>query len=253
MNLSILLDNLPYLLWGAYPDGQLGGATLTLLLSSGSAVLSALLGVLLEITLAMTRGPWQHLLTLGLGFFRAIPVLMLIFWTYFLLPIAFGIDVPGVLSVMFALSLVSAAYLAHSVAAGIAGIRNGQWDAGLSLGLPRWQVLRHIILPQALQIMLPSFVNQWVTLIKDSSLAYIVGVGELSFVASQVNSRLMIYPMEIFLFVGVIYFLLCSALAQFAAWVGRYAHPEAIAARQLQRQTKRDMAVLKKNIRMARQ
>lgn len=231
MNLAILLDNLPYLLWGNYPDGPLGGAALTLLLSAGSAVLSVLLGLGLGILLALGQGPWHKLLLLVLGFLRAIPVLMLIFWTYFLLPIAFGVDVPGVLSVMLALSLVSGAYLAHSVAAGIDGIGQGQWAAGLSLGLPRLAVLRHIILPQALQVMLPSFVNQWVTLVKDSSLAYIVGVGELSFVASQVNSRLMVYPAEVFLLVGVLYFLMCSALEQFALWVGRYYAPARRAAR----------------------
>lgn len=231
MDLSVLPDNLPYLLWGNYPDGPLGGAALTLALSAGSAVLSAILGLGLGILLAVGSGAWHRLLWLALGFLRAIPVLMLIFWTYFLLPIAFGVDVPGVLSVMAALSLISGAYLAHSVAAGIAGIGRGQWEAGLSLGLPASAVLRHLILPQALQIMLPSFVNQWVTLVKDSSLAYIVGVGELSFVAAQVNSRLMVHPAEVFLFVGVLYFLMCSGLEQLALWVGRYFEPARIAAR----------------------
>ncbi|MDR9847781.1 MAG: amino acid ABC transporter permease [Herbaspirillum sp.] len=231
MQLAVIVDNLPYLLWGNYPDGPLGGAALTVLLSAGSAVLSAILGLALGILLAVGQGPWHRLLVVVIGFLRAIPVLMLIFWTYFLLPIAFGIDVPGVLSVMFALSLVSGAYLAHAVAAGIAGIGSGQWQAGLSLGLPRWQVLAHIILPQALQIMLPSFVNQWVTLVKDSSLAYIVGVGELSFVAAQVNSRLMVYPAEVFLLVGLLYFLMCSALEQLALWVGRRFSAERRAAR----------------------
>ncbi|WP_041742039.1 amino acid ABC transporter permease [Collimonas fungivorans] len=216
MQLSVLTDNLPYLLWGAYPDGPLGGAALTVLLSVGSALVSALLGLVLGIALSLARGWPQLLLTMVLGFFRAIPVLMLIFWTYFLLPIVFHIDVPGVLSVMCALALIGGAYLAHSVHAGISGIKAGQWDAGLSLGMPRVTVLRHIVLPQALQMMLPSFVNQWVTLIKDSSLAYIVGVGELSFVAAQVNSRVMIYPAEIFMFIGLIYFVLCSGLGLFA-------------------------------------
>jgi len=233
MDFRILLDNLPYLLWGNYPDGALGGAALTVLLSAGSAILSAVLGLALGILLAEGRGSWHKLLLLALGFLRAIPVLMLIFWTYFLLPIAFGIDVPGVLSVMAALSLIGGAYLAHSVAAGIAGIGEGQWQAGMSLGLSRLAVLRHVILPQALQIMLPSFVNQWVTLIKDSSLAYIVGVGELSFVAAQVNSRLMVYPAEVFLFVGILYFLLCSGLEQCAMWLGRFFQPARIAARRM--------------------
>lgn len=86
-----------------------------------------------------------------------------------------------------------------------------------ALGMTRWQALRFLILPQALQVMLPSFVNQWVTLIKDSSLAYIVGVGELSFLATQVNARLMVNPAEVFLFVGAVYWLLCSAL-NLLAW-----------------------------------
>ena len=233
MNLSILFDNLPYLLWGAFPDGPLGGAALTILLSMGSALCSALLGALLGVALAMSRGATRQLLIVVLGFFRAIPVLMLIFWTYFLLPIAFGVDIPGVLSVMCALSLIGAAYLAHGVAAGIDGVRQGQWSAGLSLGLTRLDVLRYIILPQALQMMLPSFINQWVTLVKDSSLAYIVGVGELSFMAAQVNGRVMVYPAEIFMFVGAIYFILCTCLEQAAGALGRHYQPEAIAARRL--------------------
>lgn len=225
MQFSVLTDNLPYLLWGAYPDGPLGGAALTVLLSLGSALASAVLGLLLGIGLSMSRGFLNFLLTAAVGFFRAIPVLMLIFWTYFLLPVVFHVHVPGVLSVMCALALIGGAYLAHSVHAGISGIGGGQWDAGLSLGMTRVAVLRHIVLPQALQMMLPSFVNQWVTLIKDSSLAYIVGVGELSFVAAQVNSRVMIYPAEIFMFIGLIYFLLCSGLGWFAHWVAGYFRP----------------------------
>lgn len=225
MQLGVLTDNLPYLLRGAYPDGPLGGAALTVLLSLGSALASAVLGLLLGIGLSMSRGLLNFLLAALIGFFRAIPVLMLIFWTYFLLPVVFHVDVPGVLSVMCALALIGGAYLAHSVHAGISGIGAGQWDAGLSLGMTRLAVLRHVVLPQALQMMLPSFVNQWVTLIKDSSLAYIVGVGELSFVAAQVNSRVMIYPAEIFMFIGLIYFLLCSGLGWFAHWVAGYFRP----------------------------
>jgi polar amino acid transport system permease protein len=217
--MSTLLDSLPYLLWGAYPEGPLGGAALTLALAAGSGLASALLGLGAGVGLALASERLRRGLLLVLGFFRAIPVLMLIFWTYFLLPYAFGISVPGVLSVMCALSLVGGAYLAHAVLAGIRGVGAGQWAAGLSLGLTRFGTLRHIVLPQALRMMLPSFVNQWVTLVKDSSLAYVVGVGELSFVASQVNARTMVYPAEIFMLVGAIYWLLCVGLDRGAAWL----------------------------------
>ncbi|VVE40846.1 L-cystine transport system permease protein YecS [Pandoraea iniqua] len=212
MNFSAVIDNLPYLLWGTFPDGPLAGAALTLVLASTSAVASGLLGLAGGIALAMLTGPTRWLLTLVIGFFRAIPVLMLIFWTYFLLPILFGVDVPGLATVACALSLIGGAYLSHTVYAGIRGVGTAQWQAGMSLGLTRVQTLRHVVLPQALRMMAPSFVNQWISLVKDTSLAYIVGVAELSFLATQVNSRLMVYPAEVFAFVALIYFVMCSAL-----------------------------------------
>ncbi|MBN4666314.1 amino acid ABC transporter permease [Pandoraea nosoerga] len=213
MNARAVLDNLPYLLWGDFPDGPLAGAALTLVLASVSAVASGALGLAGGIALAMLAGPARWALTLLIGFFRAIPVLMLIFWTYFLLPILFGVNVPGLATVACALALIGGAYLSHTVHAGIRGVGVAQWQAGMSLGLTRVQTLRHVVLPQALRIMTPSFINQWVSLVKDTSLAYIVGVAELSFVATQVNSRLMVYPAEVFAFVALIYFVMCSVLA----------------------------------------
>ena len=213
MNFSVVWDNLPYLLLGAWPDGPLGGAALTLALSLASGAASALLGLALGIALAMLRQRALRAALLGaLAFLRAIPVLMLIFWVYFLLPIAFGLDVPELLTVVLALSLVGGAYLAHSVYAGISSLPPGQMQAALALGMTRWQTMRRVVLPQALPMMLPSFVNQWIALIKDTSLAYVIGVGELSFVATQVNNRVMIYPAEIFLAVAVLYYLMCASL-----------------------------------------
>lgn len=217
MNFSALADDWVYLLLGTFPEGPPGGALLTLILSATSGIASALLGLVLGIALVLSRGWASQLLHGVLGFLRAIPVLMLIFWIYFLLPMLLGMDVPGTVSVVCALSLIGGAYLAHGVAAGIRAIAQGQWDAGSALGMSRWQVLRWVVLPQALSAMLPSFVNQWVTLIKDSSLAYIVGVGELSFLSTQVNARLMVHPAEVFLLVGAVYWLLCSVL-NLLAW-----------------------------------
>ena len=224
MDFHVITSNLTYLLWGTFPDGPLAGAALTVVLAVSSGIASALLGAVLGITLSMTNGKTRLVLTVFLGFFRAIPVIMLIFWTYFLLPVAFGIEVPGLVSVTFALSLIGGAYLAHSVHAGISAIPRGQWQAGLSLGLTRLETLRYIILPQALRMMAPSFINQWISLIKDTSLAYIVGVSELSFVAAQVNSRVMMHPAEIFLFIGAIYFALCTGLDLTVSLANSHSH-----------------------------
>jgi polar amino acid transport system permease protein len=210
------LPTLRYLMLGTFPDGPLGGAALTVVLSAVSALLSAALGLAGGIALTMTAGGVRLLLIAVVGFFRAIPVLMLIFWTFFLMPILLHVDVPGLATVVCALALIGGAYLSHSVQAGLAAVGTGQWQAAASLGMTRWQALRHVVLPQALRMMAPSFVNQWVTLIKDTSLAYIVGVPEFTFLATQVNNRLMVYPVQIFLFVAFVYLLLCSAL-QFGA------------------------------------
>jgi polar amino acid transport system permease protein len=219
MDLSLLFANLPYLLIGAFPDGPLGGAALSLLLAIASAAASAVLGIVLGVAMALARGPARVLLLAFIGFFRAIPVLMLIFWTYFLMPVLLHMDVPGLATVVCALALIGGAYLAHAVHAGIVAAGDGQWQAGLSLGLTRWQTVRYVLLPQAIRIMTPSFVNQWVALVKDTSLAYIVGVPELSFVATQVNNRLMVYPAPIFLFVALIYLVLCTSLDGAARWL----------------------------------
>jgi polar amino acid transport system permease protein len=203
---------LRYLLLGAFPAGPLGGVALTIAMSIVSALLSAVVGLAGGIALSITRGVAHLALTAVVGFFRAIPVLMLIFWTFFLMPMLLHVDVPGLATVICALALIGGAYLSHSAHAGIESVAHGQRQAARSLGMTRWQALRHVLLPQAIRAMAPSFVNQWVSLIKDTSLAYIVGVPEFTFLANQVNNRLMVYPVQIFLFVGLVYLLLCAAM-----------------------------------------
>lgn len=212
MDFSIIQDNLRYLLIGTWPDGPLAGAALTVVISLLAGLVSGVLGTVLGVVLAVSRGIPAALLAAVLGFFRAIPVIMLIFWSYFLLPILFGIDIPEITTVVCALALIASAYLAHAVKAGILAISVGQSQAGLSLGLTRWQTLGYIVLPQALRMMVPSFINQWISLIKDTSLAYIIGVGELTFLATQVNNRSMVHPVEVFLFIAGVYFILCLTL-----------------------------------------
>ena len=231
MNAFDWLSTLRYLLLGAFPAGPLGGVALTIVLSLTSAMLAALVGLAGGIALAMTRGITHLALTAVVAFFRAIPVLMLMFWTFFLMPILLHVDVPGLATVVCALALIGGAYLSHSVHAGIVSIGKGQHDAALSLGLTRWQALREVTLPQAVRVMMPSFVNQWVSLIKDTSLAYIVGVPEFTFLANQLNNRLMVYPAQIFLFVGFVYLFLCGALQWLANALLRHKDASAKARR----------------------
>ncbi|NUF48822.1 amino acid ABC transporter permease [Gilliamella sp. ESL0250] len=205
--LEVIYNNLSYMMWGNFP----GGIFLTLLMSFAAIIVSTLLGILAGVGLTVLKGTVRYLLVGILGFLRAIPVIMLIFWTYFLLPVLLNVDVPAIATVICALSLIGAAYIGHSVHAGMIAVAKEQWQAAFSLGLTKKQVILFIILPQALKMMLPSFVNQWVSLIKDTSLAYIVGVAEFTFIATQVNNRSMVYPTEIFLFAIVVYFIICAS------------------------------------------
>ena len=109
--------------------------------------------------------------------------------------------------------------MSQIVEAGIDGIPKGQTEAALSTGLHPYQAMVFVVLPQALRNMIPSFVNQFVSMIKDTSLAFIVGVSELTHVATQINNRTMIYPTEIFLFIACIYFIICYAFTSLSRWL----------------------------------
>ncbi|RKS87263.1 amino acid ABC transporter membrane protein 2 (PAAT family) [Orbus hercynius] len=213
---DVVWQNLDYLAWGNYPDGPISGIALTLLMSLAAIVLATGLGIIAGIGLVvLTSWPRRILVTI-LAFLQAIPIIMLIFWSYFLVPVLFQIDVPAIFTVIMALALIGAAYIAYAVFAGMIAITDEQWQAAYSLGLKRQQVIVYIILPQAIRMMMPSFINQWISLIKDSSLAYIVGVAEFTFLATQVNNRVIVNPTQIFLFVIAVYFVICWSL-NFAA------------------------------------
>ncbi|MBE0603994.1 MAG: amino acid ABC transporter permease, partial [Deltaproteobacteria bacterium] len=152
---------------------------------------------------------------------RGMPLLMVIFWMFFLLPALFGAGMPASMTVITALTLFTSAYMSEIVRAGIIGIPKGQTEAAVSTGLSHRQTMLYIILPQALRNMIPSFVNQFVSMIKDTSLAFIVGVAELTQIATQINNRTMLYPTEIFMFIAVVYFVICFAFTELSRWLER--------------------------------
>lgn len=217
-NFQVIADNFTYFMIGRYPDGPLGGVGLTLYLALVSCILSFFGGLVLGL-LSVSHHAWIRIpTTLFINLFRGMPLLMVIFWMYFLLPALFG-KVAETNTVIMALTIFTSAYMSQIVRAGIEGIPRGQTEAGISTGLTSWQVMRYIILPQALRNMIPSFVNQFVSLIKDTSLAFIVGVSELTHVATQINNRTMAFPTEIFFFIAVVYFILCYAFTSLSRWL----------------------------------
>jgi len=221
LDFTVVRENLSYFFIGRYPKGPLGGVGLTLYLAVVSLALSFLGGLFLGL-LSVSRNriiKWGS--TIVIQSIRGMPLLMVIFWMFFLLPAMLGGGMTAAWTIIAALTLFTSAYMSEIVRAGIVGIPKGQMEAAISTGLSHGQAMFHIILPQALRNMIPSFVNQFVSMIKDTSLAFIVGVAELTQIATQINNRTMLYPTEIFIFIAVIYFVICFAFTELSRWLER--------------------------------
>jgi len=136
-----------------------------------------------------------------------------------------GLKLTPVSAAVIDLSLTGGAYLAEIVKGGIEGIDSGQREAAGTLGLSETQTTQHVILPQALRRMVAPFVNEFVTLLKFSSLASILGVADLTYTAQALSSSAF-RPLETFTFLGIEYFVLCSVLSVIARRISaRYATP----------------------------
>lgn len=210
---DILKDNWLLLLIGQYPHGPLGGLAATLGLAAISLVLALPCGVLL----ALGRiSPWRCLrwpATAVVQLVRGLPLLMFIFWAYFFVPIVIGRLVAGTTTMVVALVCYESAYLAEIIRAGIQALPSGQQEAGRALGLSYLQTMRRVILPQALYNMLPSMLSQFVSTVKETSLAYVISVQELTYAANQVNSVQLTKPFEVFALLALTYFILNFGLS----------------------------------------
>jgi len=217
-----------YFLVGRFPHGPLGGLTLTLVLASLGLLFALPFGLLLGLGRV---SPWRWLrwpVTALVFAVRGTPLLMVVFWAYFFLPSVTGIQTGQFPTMLMALVLFDSCYLAEIVRAGILGLPRGQRESARSLGLSWFAAMRLVILPQALRHMLPSLVNQFISTIKETSLGYIIGLGELSFVATQINTQVFIYPTTIYLVLGLTYFVLCFSLSRFAFWLERRSTRQAV-------------------------
>jgi len=221
LNFQVIADNFTYFMIGRYPNGPLGGLGLTIYLAVISCLLSVVGGLILGLLSISKNRLVRWPAVVFINAIRGLPLLMVIFWMYFLLPKLMGKTTPESQTVIMGLTVFTSAYMSQIVRAGIEGIPKGQTEAALSTGLKPWHAMVYIVLPQGLRNMIPSFVNQFVSLIKDTSLAFIVGVSELTHVGTQINNRTMAYPTEIFIFIACVYFVLCYAFTSLSRLLER--------------------------------
>jgi polar amino acid transport system permease protein len=142
------------------------------------------------------------------------PLLMLIFWAYFVVPKVTGHAVSGFTTLVCALVIYESAYLSEVIRSGIEAIPKGQIEASRSLGVGYWRTMFKVVLPQALFNVLPSMTSQFVSTVKETSLGYVISVNELTFAANQVNNLVLTKPLQVFGVLAIIYFIVCFTLSR---------------------------------------
>ena len=198
-DIKVVLDNVHFLIEGMQT---------TLLLT----VVAIIGGLLLGTLLALARlSPFKSLSFAAgtyVNFFRSMPLILVIFWFYFLVPHILGRPVGGFYSVLVAFVLFEAAYYCEIMRAGIQSVRQGQIYAGQALGLTYQQNMRYIVLPQAFRNMIPILMTQAIILFQDTSLVYVVGIKDFLVSADLVANREN-RILEMFTTVAIVYFIIC--------------------------------------------
>lgn len=219
--IDILRDYGLILLVGQYPQGPLGGLAMTLVLAVLALLISFPLAVLVGVARTSPIKPLAWAAALYANSVRGLPLLLVVFWAYFAVPYLTGKAVSATLMMLVALVVYESAYLGEIVRAGIASLPRGQYEAARTLGMGHITTLRKVILPQALFNMIPSMLNQFVVVVKNTSLAYVIGVDELTNAAYQINSQLLTKPFEVYALLALTYFLLCFSLSRAVEQVER--------------------------------
>ncbi|MEH2492796.1 amino acid ABC transporter permease [Bradyrhizobium sp. AZCC 2230] len=219
--LDMLIHNAHFLLLGQYPDGPVGGLALTLVLSLITLACAFPLSVLLALCRVSPYRAFSVPSAILVYFVRGVPLVMLVFWSYFLVPGLIGHVVGAFTALVVTLVIYQAAYLCEIVRAGIDSMTKGQTEAARSLGLSYGSTMRNVILPQALYNMLPSILSQCVSTVKDTSIGYVISVQELTFSAQQINASLLTQPFQVFLILALTYFAVCYALTRCVQLVER--------------------------------
>ncbi|HEV8642005.1 MAG TPA: amino acid ABC transporter permease [Methylomirabilota bacterium] len=214
LDLSVIVNNFTFLVvQGLLGLGGFAGGTLRLAIPAIG--LGFLLGIFIGLArltgVASVRVP----ATLYVEFFRGVPLVMVIFWMWFVIPQLLRLPIPEYGVALTAFVIFEAAYFGEIVRAGIQSVPRGQVEAATALGLSGAQAMAYVVLPQALRNMVPSIVTQMIVLFKDTSLASIIGYVDLTKAAQIVNNR-EIRPFELYLFIALVYWIFTYSMSRAA-------------------------------------
>jgi len=206
------------------PTDLWGGLPLTMLLAAFGIVLAFPLAVLVALGRRSTLPAIRSVCILYVELVRGVPLISILFMASFLFPLFLPANhSPDVLlRVMAGITLFSAAYLAEVIRGGLQAIAKGQVEAANTLGLSYWQTQRKIVLPQALTLVIPSIVNNFIGILKDTSLVTIVSLYELTGalgLALDSDAKWRPFKFEAYLFIVLIYFIFCFSISRYSLWI----------------------------------
>jgi polar amino acid transport system permease protein len=195
----------PY--WGLIWHGLL----ITILYTVTTVIAGLMIG--LATGIVRTTAPrWLSIPLRGyIEVFRCTPLLVQLVWVYYALPVLIGVEMTAAMACFITLSLYAGAFYAEIFRGGIEAVDRGQWEAGRAIGMRRARIFRRIVLPQAIQVMIPSFINQTILQLKNTSLVSVVAVGDLLYQGSVITAA-SYRPLEIYTTIAVIYFVVLFPL-----------------------------------------
>jgi glutamate/aspartate transport system permease protein len=195
--------------WPFLAEGMALSALLVAVATAGGLVLGFGLALMRLSSRPLLAAPAAGYVTL----IRSVPLVLVLFWFYFLVPLAIGRPIGSLVSALIAFVLFEAAFYCEIIRAGIGSVRAGQTEAALATGMRRGQALRLIVLPQALRAMTPLLLNQIIIVFQDTSLVYVVALRDFMTAASVVAARDG-RPTEMYTLVAVVYLAICFSLSQ---------------------------------------
>jgi polar amino acid transport system permease protein len=197
-----------------YKEVLIGGLLITLGLTAISMVLGTIFGLVLALMKISHNSVLRRFASLYIDLFRSIPIIVLLIWMYYALPMLTNIRMDAFWTGVLGLSLVLAAYAAEIMRTGIESVPEGQVNAAYTLGMTKQQTMRRIILPQALRQMLPPLTGMYTENLKNSTLTAIIAVNEILHVGQILISQTY-RPMEIYTSIAVIFICILLPITYF--------------------------------------
>ena len=196
----------------------LDGAIMTIGLTVVTMLLAVPGGILLALMRLSSNKVISNISLAFVEFFRNLPLILVIYWAFYVMPIAFDVQFSALTTAVVALVLNISAYNAETFRAGINSIRKGQMEAALAMGMSRRQAMFKVVIPQAARRILPVLASTWISLFKDTSLVSVIAVSELAYTSMQIRAQTF-RVLEMLTAMAVIYWLMGYPQAKLVDWI----------------------------------